>query len=286
MISWIKKRPKTERIVLILVFILFAFYAITLIFPFVWAVISALKTDDEYYEKVFALPKNWLFSNFIKAFDEFEVGSTNLIGMFLNSLWLTFAGTAAGVIVSSMTAYVIAKYEFRGRNFLFKVAIFTMIIPIVGNLSAMYKLVMEAGLNNKIGILALYAGGFGFNFIILHGYFRSVSWTYAEAGFIDGATDWAVFCKIILPQAIPAIVAVSILSCIGIWNDYMTPFLYLKNTPTLALGIYQFKEIQQYRSNVPIYYCAILLSTLPIILVFAFFQKTIMENTVAGGLKG
>lgn len=281
-----KRRTKTERIVLAIVFVLFLIYAITLIFPFVWAFLSSLKTDDEYYEKVFALPKEWLFSNYAAAFSQFKIGNATMIDMIANSLWLTFAGTFAAIMVSSATAYIVAKYPFWGTKLIYNTAIFTMIIPIVGNLPATYKLVTGLGLDNPLGILALYAGGFGFNFIILHGFYRSVSWSYAEAGFIDGASDWTVYFKIIFPQAMPAIVSIAILSCIGVWNDYMTPFLYLKDSPTLALGIYQFEIVMEFASNVPIYYCAILISIVPILLVFIFFQDVIMENTVAGGLKG
>ena len=282
-----KRLTFVQKIVFTLVFIFFSLYAISIIFPFVWAFLGSLKTDDEYYEVVFAWPKEWLFSNYIKAFKEFKVGRTAMPGMIFNSLWLTFAGTLVAVMVSSATAYIIAKYPFWGTNIIYRIAIFTMIIPIVGNLPAMYKLVVvDLQLNNPVGIMALYAGGFGFNFIILHGFYRSVSWSYAEAGFVDGATDWTVYWRIILPQALPAIVSISILSCIGIWNDYMTPFLYLKNYPTLALGIYQFEIVQEYRSNIPVYYCAIIMSIVPILILFCCFQETIMENTVAGGLKG
>lgn len=279
------KRTTTCKIVLGIVFVIFFVYSIALILPFIWAFLSSLKTNDEYFAKVFALPKHWLFINYIKTFTEFKVGKTNMFGMIGNSLWLTFGGTLVAVMVSSATAYIIAKYHFWGTKLIYSIAIFTMIIPIVGNLPAMYKLVKDLSLNNPFGIMALYAGGFGFNFIILHGFYRSVSWSYAEAAFVDGATDWTVYWRIILPQAKACIISMAILSCIGIWNDYMTPFLYLKNTPTLALGIYQFDIISKYRTNMPIYYCAILLSVLPILLIFCFFQKTIMENTVAGGLK-
>lgn len=282
----IEKRSGVQRAVFAVVFILFSIYTITLIFPFVWAFLSSLKTDDEYWAKVFALPEKWLFSNYALAFKEFKIGDTGMFGLIGNSIWLTFAGTAAAVLTSSATAYIIAKYKFWGTKIIYGVAIFSMIIPIVGNLPAMYKLVTGLKLNNPAGILTLYAGGFGFNFIILIGFYRSVSWTYAEAGFIDGASHSTVYWRIILPQAKPAIVSIAILSCIGIWNDYYTPLLYLKDYPTLALGIYQFDIMQQYRSNMPIYYCATLLSVLPILIVFCLFQETIMENTVAGGLKG
>lgn len=282
----IEKRTGVQRAVFVVVFIFFSIYAVTLIFPFVWAFFSSLKTDDEYWERVFALPRDWLFSNYVLAFREFQIGDTGMIGLIGNSLWLTFAGTFVAILTSSATAYIVAKYKFWGTKIIYGVAIFTMIIPIVGNLPSMYRLVTDLRLNNPIGILALYAGGFGFNFIILYGFYRSVSWTYAEAGFIDGASHSTVYWRIILPQAKPALVSIAILSCIGIWNDYYTPLLYLKDNPTLALGIYQFDIMQQFRSNMPLYYCATLLSVLPILTLFCFFQETIMENTVAGGLKG
>ena len=281
-----RMRSRSEKIVLFFFFFLFMIYAISLFVSFFWAFISSLKTDDEYFEKVFAWPKHWLFSNYIKAFSEFEVYGVSFIGMFGNSLWLTVMGTFISIMVTSMTAYVIAKYNFFGNRFIYRLAIFIMVIPIVGNLPAQYKLILDLGINNPFGILLLYTGGFGMNFIILNGTYRSISWNYAEAAFIDGASDWTVYWRIMLPQAVPALIALSILSCIGIWNDYMTPFLYLKQTPTLALGIYQFDLAQQYRSNVPIYYCGVLMSILPILILFCCMQKTIMTNTVAGALKG
>lgn len=284
--KWTYKKTKSEVILFSFVLVFFTFYAITLIFPFVWAFLSSLKTDDEFYESAFALPRDWLFSNYIKAFSEFKIGDTTMVGMIGNSLWLTFMGTFVAIMCSSATAYIIAKYPFKGSKIIFNVAIFTMIIPIVGNLPSMYKLVTSLHLNNPIGIIALYAGGFGYNFIILHGFYRSLSWEYAEAAFIDGASHFKTYWKVMMPQAAPAIIAMSILSCIGIWNDYYTPFLYLKEYPTLALGIYQFDIIQNYRSNMPVYFCAILISTIPILILYICFQDTIMKNSVAGGLKG
>ncbi len=284
-IRW-KHRAKSEQIILIVIAVIFGIYALSLLVPFVWAFISSLKTDDEYYEKVFSLPRDWLFGNYVKAFTEFQVSGVTFIGMFANSLWLTIASTFISIMVTSMTAYTIAKYDFRGNGFIYKLAIFIMVIPIVGNLPSQYKLITDLSINNPIGILLLYTGGFGMNFIILHGTYRSISWNYAEAAFIDGASNWTVYWRIMLPQAMPALIALAVLSCVGTWNDYMTPFLYLKSSPTLALGIYQFDVMQQYRSNVPIYYCGVLLSMLPILILYSCMQKTIMTNTVAGGLKG
>lgn len=281
-------RNKTvpETILFTIVFIIFTIYAVSLVLPFLWAFLSSLKTDDEFYEAVFALPKNWLFINYVNAFKEFKIGNTTMIGMIINSLWLTFAGTFVTVMISSGTGYILAKYPFKGSKIIYDIAIISMIIPIVGSLPATYKVVTTLHLNTPITILVLYTGGFGYNFIILNGCYRSISWQYAEASMIDGASHFRTYMKVMLPQARPAILAMAILSCIGIWNDYYTPFLYLKGYPTLALGIYQFDIIQEQRSNMPIYFCAIILSIIPILIVYTVFQDTIMNNSVAGGLKG
>lgn len=281
-----KRKSTKEKIVLWVVFAVFLLYAISLLIPYVWAIFSSLKTDDEYYEKVFAWPKDWLFNNYVNAFSQFKVGNVSFAEMFANSIWLALAGTFVSVMVTSMTAYTVAKYQFFGSKFLYKLAIFLMVIPVVGNLPATYRLIVSAGLDNSFGILVLWTGGFGMNFVILHGAYKSVSWTYAEAAFMDGASDSRVYWSIMLPQAIPVLVSVGVLSFIGVWNDYQTPFLYLRKTPTLALGIYQFDLMQQYRSNIPVYYCGVLMSIVPVLLLYCFMQKTILTNTVAGGLKG
>ena len=133
----------------------------------------------------------------------------------------------------------------------------------------------------------MYGGGFGFNFFLLYGFFKSVSWSYAEAAKIDGASNFRVFLSIMLPQAKASLFAVGIITFIGNWNDYFTPFMYLRNHQTLAVGIYKLqKSFETKGSNWPIVFAEMVLATLPIIVIFAIFQKTIISNTVAGGLKG
>ena len=99
-----RMRSRTEKIVLAFVFVFFILYTVSLLIPFFWAFISSLKTDDEYFEKVFAWPRDWLFSNYIRAFREFEVYGVSFMGMFGNSLWLTVMGTFISIMVTSMTA--------------------------------------------------------------------------------------------------------------------------------------------------------------------------------------
>jgi ABC-type glycerol-3-phosphate transport system permease component len=89
-----------------------------------------------------------------------------------------------------------------------------------------------------------------------------------------------------LPQAAPILVALTITTAIGFWNDYMTPFMYFESYPTVALGLFQFQKLQIYRSNMPVFFSAVVMSAIPVFVLFVIFHKTIMENMVAGGLKG
>lgn len=284
------KNTKFERVIFIIVSILFFIYSFTLIYPYVWLLINTFKNNGEYLDNSFGFPTVWRFSNYIKAFEQLKVtgSNTTLIGMFLNSVLLSTLGSLFGIILSSLAAYVVAKYQFRGRKLIYTVAIFSMIIPIVGSLPAQYKLVSSLGFkNNLFGIALLYAAPFGFNFIMLYGAFKSVSWDYAEAAMIDGCSKFRIFTRIMLPMVSPVIKAIFIIQFIGIWNDYMTPLLYLKKTPTLSYGLYAFEQNMIYRgANYPIYFAAVIMSLIPILILFIVFQKTLLENTTAGGLKG
>ena len=267
--------------------VMFFIYALTLLYPFVYAFLSSVRDPWDFLNDRVAFPETFNLSNYIKAFTEFNVYGVNFIQMFVNSVLYTLFGTLMALTSSTLTAYVIAKYKFRIRGFLYGLAIFTMIVPIVGSMPSMYKLVSDLGLkDNVIFISLLHGGGFGMNFFILHGFFSGISWSYAEAGLMDGASNWEIFTSIMLPQAKPALVAVGVTTAISTWNDYLTPFLYLENQPTLAYGIYYFEKDIQFTYNYPVLFAGILLSALPVLIIFMCFQKSIMENTVAGGLKG
>ncbi|MDY3195524.1 MAG: carbohydrate ABC transporter permease [Paracholeplasma sp.] len=278
------KQSLTEKIILGIVFVIFTAYAISLVFPFAWALINSFKTSVEFFniDNVWKLPSKWMVSNYVNVLSEYEIGK-----MFLRSIYVTVAGTGLAVMMSATTAYVVSKYEFKLRNLIYITAVTVMVIPTVGSLSATFKLVNNLGLYNNLWLFPIiYAGGFGFGFLLLYAYFKGISWTYAEAAFVDGATDFDVFFKIMIPQAKPALVALGIIQGINVWNDFFAPFMFIPEKKTLAVGLQDLVNIMQYRAEWPKMFAAMIISALPIIIVFVIFQKTIMENTVAGGLKG
>ena len=278
---------KTSRLhkgIFAVVSALFFLYMLTLIFPFVWMLLNSLKTNMDFFKDIWSLPEKPLLSNYVNVWDQM-----NLLVYFGNSIKLTLLGTLASILTASMASYVIAKYKFKLSKLLYTMAIVVMLIPSIGTIAALYKFMISTHLfNTHLGLVLLYSGGFGFNFILLYGFFKSVSWSYAEAGFVDGASDAQVFLRIMLPQARPGIIAVAIIQGINVWNDYFNPYMVLqdKSKMTLAVGIYNLVQEQSYAADWPKLFAAMIIATVPVLIVYAIFSNTIIENTVAGGLKG
>ena len=270
-----------------LIFIGFSLYALSLIYPLVWAFLSSLKESTEYMtSNKMALPENWLFSNYIKAFEGLNIDGNDMFEMLFNSLWFTLGGTLAGVGVSCMTAYAVAKYRFPGSKIIYWTAIISMMIPIVGALPSQYKVYTALGIIETPWLLLAFMNGFGFNFLVLHSFFESLPRNYMEASFIDGASHFTCFWKVMLPQAKSPIMALSIVSAINFWNDYTTPLLFLKEYPTLSSGIYMYQVINTRILDMPVLFAGVLISAVPVLLLYAFFQNKIMSISMGGGIKG
>ncbi len=270
----------------IVVFIIFAIYAFTLIFAMLWALSASLKGQSEFNQNLNGLPKQWLFSNYGKAFTAVQANGNNMFVMFWNSVWYSCGGAFLGVFVSSVTAYVVAKYKFPGRGFIYGVALVTMMIPIVGSFPSQYKVYTILGIIDTPFLLVTKAAGFGFNFIVLYSFFRTLSWTYAEAGFIDGASHLKVFFRIMLPQALPVIGSLFMVAVVQLWNDYMEPTLFLQSYPTLSSGLYIFQLEMTRGINYPVLFAGLIISVIPVIVMFICFQNTMMESMSVGGIKG
>lgn len=269
-----------------IVFIFFAVYSFLLIYPMFWGLMSSLKNRMEYRLKPFSLPKEFLWSNYPKALDKITDGGFTFFGMFWNSLW--FAGGSCLISLEFITAYayVLNKYKFRGRNFLYNLCIFMMSVPIGSTFISTYRLYHNFGMVNSPWILFSATGVYGMNLMMVHSYWSNISWSYAEAAQIDGAGFFQIYFKAMLPQATPIMVTLGLLGFIGKWNDYMAPMLYLNKMPTLALGLFRYRTLVERSGEYPILFAGLILCMIPILILFGLFQEKLMGNMSIGGLKG
>ena len=282
------KKTKGEKILYAIVFCIFLLQSLSLILPVLWIIMSSLKGALEYMGGyAFDLPKKWLFSNYSKAFEVLNVGDTNFMGMIFNSLWYTALATALGVFMPAITGYAMAKYKFPGKDLIFSIAIISMVIPIVGATASRMKIISMLGVyDSPLYVIVSFLGGFGGSFLVYYGFFKALSWSYAEAVMIDGGGHFIIFFKVMLPQAAPILLTYAIMGAIGNWNEYQTMILYMPSFPTLASGLFEYKDNAVRAANFPVYFAGLILSIIPTIALFCVFSNRIMTSISIGGLKG
>ena len=276
-------RSKSERAVRSVVLIIFTIYALLIVFTYFYAlIISFMENGRSFIKNPVHVPWPLHFENYIRAFQELEVNGSNYFQMLFNSLWYA----TLGIFVSTCTGYVVCKYNFRGRKFIYNLVLVVMMIPIMGSFTAQYRFYTQLNLLNSPLILITSAGGFGGTFLYIYSFFKTVSWNYAEAAFIDGAGHFTVFFKIMIPMVSPMLLAFFVMGFVGAWNDVQGPLIWLEQLPTLSYGIYAYEQMAKYFANQPVYFAGVVLSIIPVVVLFICFQNSIMNNVSIGGLKG
>lgn len=282
----IKKRSGHEIAVFSVASVILFIFALTYIISFLWGTIAGFKTHDDLILNPFSLPETWHPENYLEVFSVLEVNGVNMFGMVINSLWLVVGGCALNVLGATFMAYAVTKYNFFGKKFLVVVNIIIMTLPIIGALPSRYRLFSAFGFINSPTILFAYFGGFGAYNLYMCAFFRGVSPTYSEAAKIDGANDYVILFKIVLPLAKGILTALLIMDAVVIWNDYNTALIYMPKLPTLATGIYLFNTEMTYRARMDILMAATIISAMPPLILYGIGHKAILSNVSLGGIKG
>ena len=242
------KRTKTERILFSVVFVILLIYSAFILYHFYFALQLATKQNSPEFSMHFASNKlatwseNLNFSNFSSALQVLNVNGNSYLMLVFNSLWYSIGSMLLSLFFTSCTTYVVCKYKFFGRNFLYSMVIFTMMLPIVGAMPATYRFYKTINIINSPFILVTALGGFGGNFLILYAFYKGIAWEYAEAAFIDGANHRKVYFSIMLPMVLPALSVLFVTGFISHWNEYMAISIYMPQMPTLAYGLYVYES--------------------------------------------
>ena len=276
-------------------------YSLTLLIPIAWMLINSFKTYVEYYQTTaFEFPQALRFDNYsfiLKNF-HYTVNSRDGTGkitytlpwMFLYSAIWAIAPTLFRTLVTTMCAYVIAKYKFPGRDFIYNFGIVMMILPIIGSGGAGMILKRSLGVYNNMFMMIITnaSGAFaGMHFMMLHAAFKGIPWEYAEAVFIDGGGHLRVFTTIMMPMIMPTVWVIVLLGVISGWNDYSTFLMWLPSYANIAIGIYKFQYNRiEMGTTMPQILASFVLVSMPIVILYVSVQKIITSNYMIGGLKG
>ena len=283
-----KRLSVSDKVFHTLAFIFMAIFSITFLFVLLWVLLSSMRGTKSFLDSpfnLFDLEFERMLYNYEKAFTYKAYGTTAMPQMILNSLIYVAGIVALGVTIPAVTAYIVAKYKFRLRKVIIDVVLVVLVVPTIGSISNTYRFLDSIRLLNTFpGVFLLNAGGFGFSFLLFRTFFASIPWEYAESAFLDGASNTRVMVSIMMPQAVPIIVSVSIMSFISCWNDFYTPYMYLNSRPTVAYGLNAIYS--RYQASMPIVFAAMTFTTAVSLIIYCIFSKTIMESMSAGGLKG
>ena len=265
-------------------------FSLSFAFVLVWMLCNSVRPQKSYFNDVLAFwnLKGATFDNYVRIFTtKYGSAKITMFGMLKNSFILIIVCTALQAIVPVITGYVVARYKTKLGAVAVQLVIISMVVPAIGSTASTYSFMSAIKLKDKwLGIFLMNAGGLGFGMLLYKNYFSSISWEYAESAFLDGAGNFRVFFSIMYPQALPLIVSMAILNVIGLWNDYMTPYLFLNSKPTVALGVYSIQTRAERNGAMPQAFAAMTFMTIFVLIIYAAFSKTIMSSMSVGGLKG
>ena len=252
--------------------------------PFVFITLTAFKTRPDLLRTgSFGLPTVLAWENFATAWDKANLSTTAL-----NSAIITFTTVPIGLFISALAAYALTRMRFRWQKTLFLLVAVGTMIPVQVALGPLFRLVLNLGLLNKyLGILLPYiAFGVPYQIFILRGFFASIPRELDEAAYMDGASHFDVFLRIILPVSKPALAALFILDFVATWNEFPMALVILQRQEawTVPLSLQAFQG--QFGNNYTEMNAAIVMAILPVIIVYMLFQRYFVSGLVAGAVKG
>lgn len=260
------------------------FFAFVALLPVVSCVITAFKTDEEYQmTNVMTPPQSWFnFQNFVDAFQKAGMGRA-----FLNSFIVVFFVVTGSVLVGSMLAYVLNRFKFPGNGLIRNLFLFATLLPGIAMQVSTYQLMYKIGfINHLYGYIILMMGTDVISIYIFIQFFENIPTSLDESAYMDGASYFTIFFKILFPLLKPAIVTCMILKGVGVYNEYYSAQLYLqdKKLQTVAMSLYTFTGPLGSKYNL---ICAgVLISLTPALIIFILFQKQIYSGLTAGAVKG
>jgi ABC-type glycerol-3-phosphate transport system permease component len=251
--------------------------------PVYFILVTAFKSQENYLQNLWGLPREPA----LRAFQEALRGGRFFL-WFRNSAIFTAFSVLLGAGVSSLAAFAFARMEFRGREFLLNTIISLMVIPPVVMVVPLFVLYTRLDLINTYhGLILIYTGLIcPFSVYLLTNFYRTIPHEIVESALMDGASHLRILMSIILPLAAPAYVALVVVNALWVWNELLLALVFLPSDQmkTLMVGITVFQS--RYNRDVPVTMAGLLLSALPMLILYLVFQRFFIRGLTAGALRG
>ena len=257
-------------------------YTLVTILVLFYTVINAFKTKPDLINNLFGWPKEFSLDSFKKILLE-----DDFLLYFRNSVILTGVGTFLTLALASMAAYGIARYTFKGKEFLTLFFLVGMMFPIQVSVLPLFVMLRKMQLiNTLLGMILIYAASISLPVYIFQKFFQTIPVSLEESARLEGASEFTIYLKIMLPLSKPVLATIGLITAVGRWNDFYMPMVFLgkKSTYTLTLAIYRY--LQEFLRNMNISFAAVVITLIPIIILYCVFSKQIVAGLVGGAVKG
>ncbi|MFR4763003.1 MAG: carbohydrate ABC transporter permease [Anaerococcus obesiensis] len=283
-----KKKSKLFNIFIYLCLVIFA---LSILVPVFWVFMASIKTNPEFYGNPWALPMSFYLNNFKDAW-----AAANMGDYFLNSLIVTAIALALLLLISLPFSYILARMQFKGRRFVtsyIKAGLFInlsyIVIPIFLMLRDVSKSIPLALLNNRFILALIYAStAVPFTVYLLTNFFSSISKSYEEAAYIDGAGYYRTMMDIMIPMARPAGITVILFNFLSFWNEYILALTLMTDPSkrTLPVGLINLQQAARGAANYGRLYAGLVIVMIPTLIIYILVQKQLTEGMMVGGDKG
>ena len=280
-----KKAQRNEKIRKTVTYILLTFWSVIVLFPFYWMILTSVKSystyNAEYVPKLYTLAPT--LQNYRDAFTAVSLGR-----YFVNTLIFTVVTTALMMIVTVLSAYAFARLKFPGKNLVFTLFLSLMMIPNELVIITNFVTITNAGLRNTYMGLILPSVASVFYIYLLKENFEQIPEELYKAAKVDGTSDFKYLWKVMIPICQPTMVTIAILKVIECWNSYVWPRLITDDEAYFLFsnGIQEIRENGFGRENIPAMMAAVVVISVPLIVLFLIFHKKIMAGVSRGGTKG
>ena len=292
-----KKGLSAQTLYKIFIYVVLITLAVLIIVPVAWVFLASIKQNSEFYGNPWALPAGFYWQNFVDAWNSANMGS-----YMLNSVLVTALSLALLLVVALPAAYCLARFRFKGRNFLntaFMAGLFInvnyIVVPIFlmlrdGDLWLKKTLGSPFLMNNLFVLAVVYAStALPFTIYLLSGYFATLPHDFEEAAYIDGAGYGSTMVRIIFPMAQPSIITIILFNFLSFWNEYIISMTLMSSATgqkTLPVGLLNLMQAQQSSAEYGILYAGLVLVMLPTLILYMCVQKKLTQGMTVGGLKG
>jgi raffinose/stachyose/melibiose transport system permease protein len=253
------------------------------LFPLFFAFMNSFKTNGELLNNVMAFPKEWHFENYLRTFEKM-----NYFRSLFNTVVLASISVAFMVLFSAMAGWRLARTKTKLSNFIFALFVFSMLVPFSSIMIPLYKVMLAFNIKNSlIGLSFVYVGlGVSMAIFLYHGFVKTIPEELEESALIDGCNLFQTFVFIVFPLLKPITVTICITNVLWIWNDFLLPLIAISDNEKYTLLLSTNTLFGQYSNDWTAILSALILAAIPVIIFYAFFQKSILKGIADGATKG